>query len=63
MEQKLNQTEQQMTMLATELLFNVELFFFLHPRHETDLWQNQDILSSCQSDKIKRYWVENIGLP
>lgn len=33
------------------------------PRHETDLWQNQDTLSSCQNDKIKRYWVENTGLP
>lgn len=33
------------------------------PRHETDLWQNQDIFPSCQNDKIKRYWVENTGLP
>lgn len=37
MKQNLNQTEQQMTMLATELLFNAELFSSLHPRHETDL--------------------------
>lgn len=63
MKEKQKQTEQQMTMCAIKMLFSMLSSPCHPPRHETDLWQNQDILSSCQNNKIKRYWVENTGLP